>query len=157
MNDKEVLFQELLDGNIDHAAKLIKKNDRELKNEEVQDVLLEVSISKQSIVPYVVITKLLIEDENANLHAFASTLLSNALCWIEGAYYAGFYHQKRAVELEPQNVAFKEYLLIYNTLPDEILSDKDALEIRKQILAVDPNNKTVKQHFSAQRFTGKLY
>ena len=40
MNDKEVLFQELLDGNIDHAAKLIKINDRELKNEEVQDVLL---------------------------------------------------------------------------------------------------------------------
>lgn len=151
-----MLFQALQDGKIDDAAKLIKTNDRELQNEEIQDILLDVSFSKQSITPYVVITKLLIEDENANLHAFASTLLSNPLCWIEGAYYAGFYHQKRAIELEPQNIAFKEYLLIYNTLPDAILSDEDALKIRKQILMMDPNNKTVKQHFNAQRFIGKL-
>lgn len=52
--------------------------------------------------------------------------------------------------------AFKEYLLSYNSLPDEVLNDEEALEIRKQILKVDPENKTVKQHFSAQRFTGKL-
>lgn len=151
-----MLFQALLDGQIDEAAKLIKINDKEFQNEEIQDILLEVSYSEESIVPYVVITKLLIEDESANLHAFASTLLSNPLCWMEGAYYAGFYHQKRAIELEPQNVAFKEYLLIYNSLPDAILSDEDALEIRKQILAIDPDSKTVKQHFRAKRFTGKL-
>lgn len=156
MNDKEMLFQMLSNGDVDHAAKLIKIVDRELQNKEIRDILLEVSFKKESIVPYIVITKLLIEEESANLHDFASILLSNALCWIEGAYYAGFYHQKKAIELEPQNVEFKEYLLMYNTLPDAILSDEDALEIRKQILAIDPNSKTVKHHFSAQRFIGKL-
>lgn len=156
MNVKEILFQLLLDGNIDEAGALIKNIDGKLLNEEVQDILLEISFSKQSIVPYAVILKLLIEDESPDLHAFASTLLSNPLCWIEGAYYAGFYHQKKAIELDPQNIAFKEYLLSYNSLPDEVLSDEDALEIRKQILKTDPDNKTVKQHFSAKRFIGKL-
>lgn len=156
MNDKKILYQLLSEGKIDDAGILIKNIDGELLNEEVQDILLEVAFNKQSIVPYTVVLKLLFEDESANLHAFASTLLSNPLCWIEGAYYAGFYHQKKAIELEPQNIAFKEYLLSYNSLPDKILSDEEALEIRKQILKVDPDNKTVKQHFSAQRFAGKV-
>lgn len=63
MNNKEMLFQALQDGKIDDAAKLIKINDRELQNEEIQDILLDVSVSKQSIVPYVVITKLFIARE----------------------------------------------------------------------------------------------
>lgn len=156
MNDREILYYLLSEGKIDDAGMLIKNIDGELLNEEIQDVLLEISFKKQSIVSYTVVLKLLFEDERANLHAFASTLLSNPLCWIEGAYYAGFYHQKKAVELEPQNIAFKEYLLSYNSLPDEILSDQEALKIRKQILEMDPDNKTVKQHFSAKRFVGKL-
>ncbi len=49
--------------------------------------------------------------------------------------------KKKAIELEPQNIAFKEYLLSYNSLPDEVLSDEEALEIRKQILKVNPENK----------------
>ena len=156
MNDKKILYQLLSEGKINEAGILIKNIDGELLNEEVQDILLEVSFNNQSIVPYTVVLKLLFEAESANLHSFASTLLSNPLCWIEGAYYAGLYHQKKAIELEPQNIAFKEYLLSYNSLPDEVLSDEEALEIRKQILKVNPENKTVKQHFSAQRFVGKL-
>lgn len=156
MNNKEMLFQLLSEGKVDEAGDLIKNIDRELLNEEIQDILLEVSFSKQSIVPYVVILKLLIEEESANLHAFASTLLSNPLCWIEGAYDAGFYHQKKAIELEPQNIAFKEYLLSYNSLPSAILGDEEALQIREQILKIDPNNGTIKQHFTAQRFINKL-
>ena len=153
---KDRLIQAFLDGNVDLAGKLIKNIDEELLNEEIQDVLLEIAFSRQSIIPYTVVTKLLIDKESANLHAFASTLLSNPLCWIEGAYYSGFYHQKRAVELEPKNVRFKEYLLSYNSLPDAILSDKEALEVRRQILTMDPNNRTVKLHFDAPRFAGML-
>ena len=156
MNVKERLFQLISDGKIDDAGELIKNTDKGLLNEEIQDILLDISFSNQSIVPYAVVLKLLVEDESANLHAFASTLLSNPLCWIEGAYYAGFYHQKRAIELDPQNIAFKEYLLSYNSLPNAILSDEEAIEIRKQILEKDPDNKTVKNHFSAKRFIGKL-
>lgn len=156
MNDKDKLYQLLSDGNVYEAGELIKSIDGGLLNKEIRDVLLKISFSKESIVPYVVVLKLLTEGENAYLHAFASTLLSNPLCWIEGAYYAGLYHQKRAVELEPQNIVYKEYLLSYNMLPDEVFSDEEALEVRKQILNLDPENKTVEHHFSARRFQGKL-
>lgn len=65
-------------GKIVEAGAFIRNIDRQLINEEIQDVLLEVSFKTQSIVSYVVALKLLIE--NASLHAFASTLLSNPLC-----------------------------------------------------------------------------
>nr|WP_297935061.1 hypothetical protein [uncultured Blautia sp.] len=77
-------------GKIVESGAFIRNIDRQLINEEIQNVLLEVSFKTQSIVPYVVVLKLLIENESASLHAFASTLLSNPLCWMEGAYYAGF-------------------------------------------------------------------
>ncbi len=157
--DKEILFQLLSDGKVDEAGELIKNIDKKLLNKEIRSILLRVSFSKQSIVPYAVVLKLLFEHESANLHEFASILLSNPLCWIEGAYYAGFYHQKKAVELEPQNIGFKEYLISYNSLPDKILSDEETLEISKQILKADPNNKIVKQHFDLflKNLKGKLY
>ncbi|MCI9053415.1 MAG: hypothetical protein HFI05_16190, partial [Lachnospiraceae bacterium] len=61
--------------------------------------------------------------------------------------------------LEPQNIGFKEYLISYNFLPDKILSDEEALEIGKQILKEDPNNKIVKQNFDLfhKDLKGKLY
>jgi len=37
MNNKELLLQELLEGKIDDAVKLIKMNDRELRNEETDN------------------------------------------------------------------------------------------------------------------------
>ena len=43
---------------------LIKNIDRELLNEEIQDVLLKVSFSKESIVPYAVVLKFLFEEEH---------------------------------------------------------------------------------------------
>ena len=76
MNDKKILYQLLSEGKIDEAGILIKNIDGELLNEEVQDILLEVSFNNQSIVPYTVVLKLLFEAESANLHAFASTLFS---------------------------------------------------------------------------------
>lgn len=156
MNDKETLKQLLLNGDIDKAGELIKKIDKNLLNKEIQDILLEVAFDEASIVPYTVVVKLLNENESASLHGFASILLASPLCWIEGAYYAGFYHQKMATEIEPKNVGFKEDLLIYNLLPEEILSDEEALCIRKQILEIDPNNKTVEHHFNSKRFDKKL-
>ena len=67
-------------------------------NEEIQDVLLEVSFKTQSIVSYVVVLKLLIENESASLHAFASTLLSNPLCWV-GKAKNGLNHWNNKFEL----------------------------------------------------------
>lgn len=156
MSVKEKLIQAFEVGDVDLAGEIIKDIDGELRDKEIQDILLKISFGKQSILPYVVIIKLLLVKESANLHAFASVLLSNPLCWIEGAYYSGFYHQKRAVELEPKNVQFKEYLLTYNSLPDAILSDEEALVVRKQILMLEPDNRTVKLHFDAPRFVGRL-
>ncbi len=68
-------------GKIVEAGAFIKNIDGQLLNEELQDVLLEVSFKTQSIVPYVVL-KMSIENESASLRAFASTLLSDPLCWV---------------------------------------------------------------------------
>ncbi len=156
MNIEEELLKFLLNGEIEKSVALIKSMNVEIMHEKIQNILLKVAFEKESIIPYVVVVKLLLEKEMSDLHAFASTLLSNPLCWIEGAYQAGFYHQKRAVQMEPYNIAYKEYLLSYNALPDEILSDEEALKIRKEIISLEPNNEFVKSYFSAKRFAEML-
>lgn len=152
MSVEEELLNFVLNGEIEKSVALIKSMNVGIMHEKIQNILLKVAFEKESIIPYVIVVKLLLEKERSDLHAFASTLLSNPLCWIEGAYQAGFYHQKRAVQMEPYNITYKEYLLSYNALPDEILSDEEALKIRKEIISLEPNNEFIKNYFSAKRF-----
>ena len=46
--DKEILFQLLSDGKVDEAGELVKNIDKELLSQEIQDIFLDVSFSKQS-------------------------------------------------------------------------------------------------------------
>lgn len=47
-----------------------------------------------------------------------------------------------AVKLEPENMDYKEGLLLFYAIPDKILDVDRAKKIAKEILDVDANNKT---------------
>jgi len=52
----------------------------------------------------------------------------------------GLFHAKKALELKPNDISLQEYLLLYHTLPDKLLSDQEAEQLAKNILKFDPNN-----------------
>jgi len=150
----ENLRESLRRGDISNIIQISR--DLDFSETQIRDIFLSAAIEAQSIIPYTVLCGILIKEETSLLHAFASYMLSSVLCWIEGAYFAGYYHQKKAIELAPDDVKHKEFMLMYNSIPDKPLSDEDALILRKEILKTSPNSEIVKNHFASERFCGKF-
>ncbi|MGE7921126.1 hypothetical protein ACQKM9_19620 [Viridibacillus sp. NPDC093762] len=104
-----------------------------LTEKEIEDELLEVAFNTQSIVTYSFILNLIIENETASLHYIASVLLSQPLCHIDGAYQSAFFHAKKAIELDEDNIGLYEYILFFNIIPGKLLTDQEATVIENKI------------------------
>jgi len=117
----------------------------ELNENEIENHFMELSFKTENILFYSFIFDMIKENEKASLHYIASLMLSQPLCHIEGAYQAAFFHAKRAVELDEDNVELKEFLLFFNDIPDKLLNDSEAKEIANKILNVKPESEIVKK------------
>jgi len=83
----------------------------------------------QSILYYTFINDLIVNAEKAIYHYLAPMLLSQPLCHLDGAYQSAYFHAKRAVELDENNIGDKGYLLFFNAIPDQLLTDEEACTI----------------------------
>lgn len=52
-------------------------------------------------------------EETAELHILASAVLCSGLFHSNGAYRVALFHTRRAVDLEPENIDYKEELLFF--------------------------------------------
>lgn len=111
----------------------------------IEDELFLFAYNEGSIAPYGFVCAMLIEKETSEWHYIASLLLSMAINHLEDAYFITFYHAKRAVELSPNDIGYKEALLFYHEIPDQPLSKKEALTLAAEILKIDPSNKAAKR------------
>jgi len=102
--------------------------------------LLDIAYDNGSLVSYILICMMLIKKESPKLHCFASILLSQSLSHIEDAYASGYYHIQRAVMLDPENVDYKEALLFFHEIPDQLVSKEEALRVAKEILQKKPDS-----------------
>lgn len=91
------------------------------------------------------VLELIYEHENAFWNSVASTLLSQAFCYIPGAYRMAFKHMEKAMLLEPTDVNYKEGILFFYVIPDKLLEFEKAKIISEEILSIDPNNATAKK------------
>ena len=113
-----------------------------LPQKDFYDLIIELGFETESISIYTFICFLLMTDEKAYLHQLAATLISQALSHIDGAYSAGLCHIRRAIEIEPHNISYKEYLLLFNAIPEKLLNDQEAEYIAQEILKQDSTNLT---------------
>lgn len=120
----------------------------QMKNSEIRDSLLKIGYDTESITPYSFLCSLLIEGESSALHYMASELLSNPLCFLAGAYNAALYHARRAVELSPEDISYKEYILLFYNIPEKLISKEEAICIATEILSVNPNSTVAKDVLS---------
>lgn len=123
-------------GDFKEAEKLFFKTD----STKVRDSLLRIGYDKESIVPYSFLCSLLIEHESSELHYLASELLSNPLCFLTGAYNAALYHARMAIELSPNDINYKEYILLFYNIPEKLITKEEAVSIATEILSVNPNS-----------------
>jgi hypothetical protein len=134
---KNSFLHEIKAGRYVEAKALIQR----MNTNEVYDFLLDLSVEEGSIVLYTFMCSLLLDNESAKLHHYASAIISTALVDFEGSYNAGLFHARRAVKLEPDRIEHKEWLLFFYGIPDKIMSNEEAFFIAKEILQSDPMNK----------------
>jgi hypothetical protein len=106
-----------------------------------EEELLDITYDTGNLAAYTIICMMLIEQESPKLHSLASAMLVHALCHINGAYASGYYHMLRASILDPKDVGYKEALLFFHKIPDQLLSKKRAIELALEVLEKDPTSK----------------
>lgn len=115
---------------------------RFLVSELTQDQLFEKLIKIKPIYTlYGYVVNLLLEQENSVFHQLASKILLKFPDFIKGAYASAYWHAKRAVQLAPQDIEFKLWLLKFKALPGNLLSNDDAIQLAQSIIDIDPGNK----------------
>jgi len=119
---------------------------RTISYDELEEQLLYLAYEHETIAIYTFVNSLLIELEAWKLHEIAYKLLTSSLSFMEGAYMAASYHARRAIEITShQELVPLEDLLFLYTESLALVSHKEALQIAKDIVAIEPNHKLAKQ------------
>lgn len=114
----------------------------------IEDELFNLSYDEESVAPYGFVCFMLTKKETSEWHYLASLLLSMAINHLEGAYFTAFHHAKRAADLSPDNISYKEALLFYYEIPDQPLSKEEAEKIAADILKIAPKNQAANRVFN---------
>lgn len=117
-----------------------------LNKVELENYMLELCYESENILYYSFVFDMLKSKETSFIHYIASIILSQPLCHIEGAYQAAFYHAKKAVELDEDDIELKEYLLFFNDIPDKLLSNQEAKTLAEEIINLNPKSEVAKQY-----------
>lgn len=138
-NIHKTLEKYILSGNFKKAKEISKL----LNIDELEDYLARTAFDSCNIMVYVFLCDILNEKESADIHYLASVILALAFPHIKGAYEGGYYHAKKAIKLDPDNIGFKEYMLFfYSGIPEPLLPKNEAISIAKEILKENPNHPT---------------
>jgi tetratricopeptide (TPR) repeat protein len=129
--------------NLITAGKFLDAKDciPKIPNDDLYSVLIEIGDTENNICAYAFTCFLILEDETVQEHERAYSLLIGAyLYWLDGAYPTPVYHARAAMLTDPEDVSLGGSLLFLNRFPEKPISNAEAKEIAKIILAKHPNN-----------------
>lgn len=121
------------------------------KYEKLVDLLIFSAWETKNNVVYDFVRYLLKEEKNKKrlieYHLIASAVLTYAMLPSPFCYRRGFYHIRKAIKLDPEDISLKEHLLnIYGEpLARDFLSIKEAEKIAMEVLKNDPDNEEAKR------------
>lgn len=118
----------------------------------IREKLLKISYDTGNIITYTFINSILYTNETAELHYCASELLCMPLCHIEGAYESALFHARKAIELDPEDISYKEYILFFSRLPKKIISDDEIIKYARDVLEEIPDNKAALDVLNIKRY-----
>lgn len=94
--------------------------------------------TEKEVVFYFFMVDLIGEKEDDEYHNLASIIMTFGLNWMPGAYNVAMCHLQRAIQLNPDNIGYKQEMLLFNIMPDQLLSKEEALAYAREVHEVDP-------------------
>lgn len=132
----------ILSGNFEKAFREIDMDDFEEARQEV----MEGAYKTENIKFYDFLAYIIEKHEgSARMHYYASELIVAAFRYILDASHIAFKHARKAIELAPQDVSLKEYILLFYEMPDRLLEKSLAVQYARDILQADPQNQAARQ------------
>lgn len=135
--EKEELKNFIISGDYKEVQKIIDNIDDHVAGE----MILKIAFETENVMTYTFVCFLLLKAETAFWRSVAAQVLSQPLCFIEGAYLAGLMHLRRAIQLDNNNISFKEYLLFFYDLPEPLLDAHEPIEVAQEIIKYNPTSK----------------
>ncbi|MGE0009580.1 MAG: hypothetical protein AB7F19_03480 [Candidatus Babeliales bacterium] len=118
------------------------------KIDEVKDLITNIEVlpkgieewsyKTHNITLYTLAASILIKHEGAAEHGWASYLMAMPLCAYNGAYSVGLFHARRASELEPKNIEYKRFMILFHDIPEQLVDKEEAIKIAQEVLQEDP-------------------
>jgi hypothetical protein len=142
MNMTNKLNEFIIKGHFEEAKEMAN----DLSYSELDEKLMETAFKDSSITNYAFIMSLLVEEEIVELHETAFRLMVVPLNYLDGAYYAALYHARRCVELtDRQDIKYLSNLLFLHQIPDKVVSEEEASDTARRMLALDPDHVIAKE------------
>ena len=129
---KSEIINLLMTGKFDKAARILTNT--EVIPEGIDNWVYDTS----NITLYCLSASILIDKESAEEHAWASYLMAMPLCAYNGAYSLGLYHLRRARALDPSNLEYKRFSILYHDIPEQLIKKDEAIQIAREVLQEDP-------------------
>ena len=112
---------------------------------EVETLLFTIAYDDECLLVYTFINSLIQKHETAALHYLASHIMAFALNQLPNGYKIAYYHALKALELSPNDIELKNYILLFYSIPDKLLSREVALDYAKEVYDNDKNNNAARQ------------
>lgn len=135
---KEQIEVLILNGEFERVRQLMTDNDFL----DFEEAFIGAAQNTESVMFYTFIVEVMKEQESAELHDLAFLLLVYPLSEVTDAFKAAYYHAERSAELtDYKEIKSLLQLLFLYTVPEPVLTDRQAYQVAKEILKLDPQNK----------------
>ncbi|MGI2313477.1 hypothetical protein ACQ28U_03895 [Staphylococcus cohnii] len=134
---KELIQKHVLNGEFESVYRLMSQTDFM----EFEEAYISSAHEVESIMFYTCILDMMKTEETAEMHDLAFLLLVYPLSELQGALDSAYYHADSSIKLtDGKEVKSLLQMLLLHAVPEQVISDKKALEISRQILKLDPTN-----------------
>lgn len=131
---RDELYKLIMKVDFKQAEKIFLKMPENMQ----QEVIERFTCDTESMIFYAFIQYLNKKGEKILYHEIAFGILYGLLCHIEGAYQMAFYHNQRLLELVPESLKYRKWMLLFYDI--KVIDTETAKKYALEVLTMDKNH-----------------
>lgn len=134
----------LFKGQYNDLEVFLKKMEKSKSFHNIKESFLKIAYETESISTYAFSIYMYQKSKQEEWLELAIDLLIHSLSFIEGAYSTALFHARELLEVH-RSVENLELILFFYIIPERLVDKKQAIEIAREILRIEPENAAAKE------------